>query len=120
MKKQFSFLTSVIILELLAALNLLLFITIAAILLTSILLPDLELGMLTFVAFLKLPLAIVSALNFIWIFFTIRYLKQNKKWARISAIIIATLTLFVYPIGTFLGVFILYGLTLGYPKENAS
>ncbi len=61
---------------------------------------------------------IVDILVFIWLFFTIKFLKLNSKKAKISGIIFGFLILFVYPLGTLVGLIILYGLIRAYQQDK--
>jgi hypothetical protein len=47
-------------------------------------------------------------------------IKQNKKWAKIIGVIIGILNLLNFPIGTFIGIFILLYLYKGWNESETS
>ena len=52
--------------------------------------------------------------------FTGNAIKHNKKWAKVSGLILALLALFSPPIGTVLGIFILYYLYKGWSESESN
>lgn len=51
----------------------------------------------------------IFALLILWLYFTRRALLEGRSWGRVSAIVIAVLTLLIFPIGTVLGIVMLIG-----------
>ncbi|WP_428740106.1 hypothetical protein, partial [Sulfurimonas sp.] len=51
--------------------------------------------------------------------FTSKGLLKQKKWARIVTIILGVLMLFGFPVGTIVGVLLIYGTTKGWPEQLA-
>ena len=50
-------------------------------------------------------------------FFTAKGLINQKKWARITAMFLGILLLFGFPIGTIVGILLIYGTTKGWPEQ---
>lgn len=65
----------------------------------------------------QLLVAFLGLLFAILLYFTSNGLMNQKKWARISTVIIGIFMLFGFPIGTVIGVILIYGVTKGWPVE---
>ena len=51
----------------------------------------------------------LTAALILWLYNTRRALLEGKNWGRVSAIVIAVLSLLLFPVGTVLGIFMLVG-----------
>ena len=61
--------------------------------------------------------AFLGLLFAVLLYFTSNGLMNQKKWARISTICIGIFMLIGFPIGTIIGVLLIYGVTRGWPVE---
>lgn len=61
--------------------------------------------------------AIFGLLFALLLFFTSRGLMHQKQWARITTIILGGLMLLGFPIGTVIGIILIYGMTKGWQVE---
>lgn len=52
------------------------------------------------------------------LFLTARGLSNHKQWAKITTIIFGGFILFGFPIGTILGILLIYGVTKGWPEDD--
>jgi hypothetical protein len=78
---------------------------------------DQELLMLSAAMSGKVLGAIFGLLFALLLFFTSRGLMHQKQWARIATIILGGLMLFGFPIGTVIGIILIYGMTKGWQVE---
>jgi len=61
--------------------------------------------------------AFLGLLFAVLLYFTSNGLMNQKKWARITTVFIGIFMLFGFPIGTVIGVILIYGATKGWPVE---
>lgn len=52
---------------------------------------------------------VLTAILVLWLYFTRRAVIEGRSWGRVSSIVIAVLSLLLFPFGTVLGVFMLIG-----------
>ncbi|HEY9190926.1 MAG TPA: hypothetical protein VIM88_08675 [Sulfurovum sp.] len=51
------------------------------------------------------------------LFFTSRGLMNQKQWARVATLIMGVMMLFAFPVGTIVGIILIYGMTKGWQVE---
>ena len=78
---------------------------------------DQELMMLSAAISGKVLGAIIGLLFAVLLFFTSRGLMHQKQWARVATIILGVIMLFGFPVGTIIGIILIYGMTKGWPVE---
>ena len=128
-KNTSSFNISVILLKILGWLKVILFISTFSVLLYLFLM-DSSITMLlpifnssNSLEELMLPMLVTSGVSLILailFFVTAKGLKKQKVWARALTIIISSVILFVFPIGTIMGTILVFGVTKGWPKTLAT
>lgn len=52
---------------------------------------------------------VLTAILILWLYFTRRAVLEGRSWGRVSSIVLAVLSLLLFPFGTVLGVFMLIG-----------
>ncbi len=62
-------------------------------------------------------LVLLNLASIILYHYVIKGLKNVRKWSRITAIVLGVLMLFGFPLGTIIGILLIYGMTKGWPYE---
>lgn len=114
--KPTSLALSILSLQVLMWINIAVFIAMACFYLYGLTI-DQELMMLSAAMSGKVLGAIFGLLFAVLLFFTSRGLMHQKQWARIATIILGGLMLFGFPIGTVIGIILIYGMTKGWQVE---
>jgi len=118
-KKPTSLVLSVIALQIMAWLNIITFTVMLGFQIYTLFInPEEAMWGLVFLG--KFAMSIVGLFFGILFFFTAKGLINQKKWARISAMISGILLLFGFPIGTIVGILLIYGMTKGWPEQIVS
>jgi len=107
---------SIIILQLLRWLNIISFIFVFGIFLYSLFVEK-ENAMIKIFSLYLAPSAIANLILATLLYFVIKGLLKQRRWARVITIILGVLMLFVFPIGTLIGILLIYGTTIGWTKK---
>ena len=113
-----SFTWTIGILQFLTWINIIAFILMLGIFLYSTLMQT-EDAMLPLLSLYFAPSAIASLISAILFYITTKGLLLQKQWARIITIILGVLMLFGFPVGTIIGIILIYGTTKGWPEQLA-
>ncbi len=76
-----------------------------------------ENAMIEMVSLYLAPSAIANGILAILLYLIIQGLLKQSRWARVITIILGVLMLFIFPIGTLIGVLLIYGITIGWTKR---
>ena len=115
-KKPTSLALSIIVLQFITWINIIIFVVLFGYFIYGLTIEP-ELAMISMLLSGKLLGAFGGLLLAILLHFTSKGLLTQKKWARITTIILGVLMLFGFPIGTMVGVLLIYGTTKGWPEE---
>jgi phosphoglycerol transferase MdoB-like AlkP superfamily enzyme len=115
-KKPTTLALSIIILQIMTWLNVAAFVILLGIFIYGFTI-DPDVGMLSIAMLGKFAMAIVGLIFAVLFYYTEKGLLNQKKWARITTIIIGVFMLFGFPIGTIIGLLLIYGVTKGWPNE---
>lgn len=115
-KKSTSLVLSIIILQFMTWINIAIFILLFGFYIYGLTYGS-ELMIMSMMLSGKLIGAFGGLLFAILLHFTSNGLLNHKKWARITTIILGILMLFGFPIGTIVGIFLIYGTTKGWPEK---
>jgi len=114
--KPTSLALSIISLQVLMWINIAIFIVLFAYYMYGLTI-DQELIMISATMSGKVLGAILGLLFAVLLFFITRGLMHQRQWARIATIIIAGLMLIGFPVGTIIGIILIYGMTKGWQVE---
>lgn len=114
--KPTSLALSIISLQVIMWINIAVFIVVFAYYLYGLTI-DQELMMISLVLSGKVLGAFLGLLFAVLLFFTSKGLMHQKQWARVATIVFGGLMLFGFPVGTIIGIILIYGMTKGWPVE---
>ena len=117
-KKPTSLALSIIVLQFITWINIAIFVLLFGYYIYGLTLEP-ELMMMSMMLSGKLIGAFGGLFFAILLHFTSKGLLNQKKWARITTIILGILMLFGFPMGTIVGVLLLYGTTKGWSEQLA-
>ena len=115
-KKPTSLALSIIILQFITWMNIIIFVALFGYFIYGLTIEP-ELIMMSAMLSGELLGAFGGLILAILLHFTSKGLLKQKKWARITTIILGILMLFGFPVGTIVGVLLIYGTTKGWPEQ---
>jgi len=115
-KKPTSLALSIIILQFITWMNIIIFILLLGYFIYGLTIEP-ELMMMSMMLSGKLLGAFGGLFLAVLLHFTSKGLLEQKKWARIVTIVLGILMLFGFPVGTIVGVILIYGTTKGWPEQ---
>jgi hypothetical protein len=116
-KKPTSLALSIIVLQFITWMNIIIFVLLFGYFIYGLTIEP-ELAMMSMMLSGKLLGAFGGLFLAILLHFTSKGLLKQKKWARIVTMILGILMLFGFPIGTIIGVLLIYGTTKGWPEQQ--
>ena len=63
-------------------------------------------------------LIFILSIKSIFFYVLFKELKKRRPWARIATVVAGVLLLFVFPIGTIVGIILIYNMTKGWSEEE--
>ena len=115
-KKPTSLALSIIVIQFITWINIAIFVLLFGYFIYGLTIEP-ELAMMSMMLSGKLLGAFGGLLFAILLHFTSKGLLNQKKWARITTIILGVLMLFGFPVGTINGVLLIYGTPTGWPEQ---
>lgn len=115
-KKPTSLALSIIVIQFITWINIAIFVLLFGYYIYGLTLEP-ELMMMSMMLSGKLIGAFGGLLLAILLHFTSKGLLNLKKWARVTTIVLGILMLFGFPVGTIVGVLLIYGTTKGWPEK---
>ena len=115
-KKPTSLALSIIVLQFISWINIIIFVLLLGYFLYGFTIEP-ELAMMSATLTIKLFGAFGGLFLAILLHFIAKGLLMQKKWARVTTIILGIIMLFGFPVGTAVGILLIYGTTKGWPEK---